>query len=230
MDNKIFENLKDTNVLFVEDDENLKNIVKSLIAPYINEIYTAGNGEEGLELFNANKIDLIISDINMAHMSGISMAQEIRKIDPAVPIIFITAYDTDENLYNSISLKSSGFLKKPFDRRQLMISMLMAITNSQNLAKNTIDLKNGFIYDMNARILYKDGDVVVLTRTEQRFLYLLIKNIGRVVSFDAIESYVWNEKFASLDTIRNFINRIRSKIYPELIKNISGIGYKIDID
>lgn len=166
----------------------------------------------------------------MAHMSGISMAQEIRKIDPAVPIIFITAYDTDENLYNSISLKSSGFLKKPFDRRQLMISMLMAITNSQNLAQNTIDLKNGFIYDMNARILYKDGDAVVLTRTEQRFLYLLIKNIGRVVSFDAIESYVWNEKFASLDTIRNFINRIRSKIYPELIKNISGIGYKIDID
>ncbi|MBN7288707.1 helix-turn-helix domain-containing protein [Campylobacter sp.] len=58
----------------------------------------------------------------------------------------------------------------------------------------------------------------------------LSKNIGRVVSFDAIESYVWNEKFASLDTIRNFINRIRSKIYPELIKNISGIGYKIDID
>ena len=227
MNNKIFENLKSLNVLFVEDDTNLRKVIVNLIAPYVSEIYEADNGEDGLALFNAKKIDLVISDVNMTKMSGIAMASEIRKIDPLVPIIFTSAYDTDENLYGSICLKSSGFLKKPFDKQQLMISMVMATSNAENLNKNRVDLKNGFIYDIGTRILYKDGEAVSLTKTEQRFMHLLIKNIDRVVSFEMIESYVWNDKFASADTIRNFINRIRNKIYPELIKSVAGMGYKI---
>ncbi|MFL1705863.1 response regulator transcription factor [Campylobacter sp. MOP7] len=231
MNSKIYETLKNANVLLVEDDISLKEIIKELISPYVHKIYEATNGEDGLEQFNLNEINLIISDINMLYMSGINMAKQIRKVDKIVPIIFITAYDTEQNLTESISLNSKFFLKKPFDKQQLLISMIMALSEERGDDRaNLIDLKNGFTYDIEAKILAKEGLAIELTRTEQRLLRLLANNKNRVISYETIESYTWQGKFASPDTIRNYINRLRSKIYPKLIKNVQGIGYKMQLE
>ncbi len=111
---KIEELLKNKNILIVEDEISLLEIMIESIEEYVNEVFTATNGIEGLEMFQSKSIDLIISDIHMAKMTGLRMSHEIRKIDPYIPIIFLTAYDTDENMLEAIKVKSKSVLKKTF--------------------------------------------------------------------------------------------------------------------
>lgn len=228
MNEQMKEILESTKVLLVEDDVSLKEMIKDLISPYVPIVHSAKDGEEGLEKFNLYDIDLIISDIHMARMSGIHMVKEIRKFDPNIPVIFLTAYDTDENMLNAILLKSKNFLKKPFDKNQLLIAMIMAIAKDIS-NENMLILPQGFQYCLDSKKLYHKTTEVELTRTEQRLLFLLLIHRNHTVSFEMIEAYTWQEKGATPDTIRNYINKLRKKIYPEIIKNIQGIGYQLTL-
>ena len=227
--NEIFKELARLNVLLVEDDTQLQGVLADLLKPYVGQIYKAQNGQDGLESFSKNDIDVIITDINMTQMSGTTMAKRIRELDERVPIIFITAYDTDENLQNSLNIQNSNLLKKPFDKQQLLIMILMATKNGAKTSKR-LNLGCGFSYDTQGRLLYKESETIVLTRTEQRLLHILAINKERVVSFDMIENFAWNGKVASFETIRNYINKLRTKTYTQLIKNVQGLGYKLSLD
>lgn len=227
--NEIFKELAHLNVLLVEDDTQLQGVLAGLLAPYVSQIYKAQNGQDGFECFSKNDIDIIITDINMTHMSGTSMAKGVRELDAHVPIIFITAYDTDENLQNSLNIQNSNLLKKPFDKQQLLITILMATKNRVKTNKR-LNLGHGFSYDTQDRLLYNESKNIVLTRTEQRLLHILAINKERVVSFDMIENFAWNSKVASFETMRNYINKLRNKTYTQLIKNVQGLGYKLSID
>ena len=121
------------------------------------------------------------------------------------------------------------FSKKPFDKRQLLIAMVMAVAKNMN-ETNTVHMLNGFSYYFDSQCLYFENHEVELTRTERRLLYLLLIHRNHTISFGMIETYVWQTKGASPDTIRNYINRLRAKIYPELIKNIQGVGYQITLN
>ncbi len=227
--NEIFKELAHLNVLLVEDDTQLQGVLAGLLKPYVGQIYKAQNGQDGLESFSKNDIDIIITDINMTHMSGTTMAKRVRELDERVPIIFITAYDTDENLQNSLNIQNSNLLKKPFDKQQLLIMILMATKNGVKTSKR-LNLGRGFSYDMQDRLLYSESGNIALTRTEQRLLHILVTNKERVVSFTMIENFTWSGKVASFDTMRNYINKLRNKTYAQLIKNIQGLGYKLSLD
>lgn len=227
--NEIFKELAHLNVLLVEDDTQLQGVLAGLLAPYVGQIYKAQNGQEGFECFSKNDINIIITDINMTHMSGTSMAKRVRELDARVPIIFITAYDTDENLQNSLNIQNSNLLKKPFDKQQLLIMILMATKNGSN-ANKRLNLGRGFSYDTQDRLLYNENKNIVLTRTEQRLLHILAINKERVVSFEMIENFMWSGKVASFETMRNYINKLRNKTYAQLIKNVQGLGYKLSLD
>ena len=216
-------------MLLVEDDTQLQGVLAGLLAPYVGQIYKAQNGQEGFECFSKNDIDIIITDINMTHMSGTSMAKRVRELDARVPITFITAYDTDENLQNSLNIQNSNLLKKPFDKQQLLIMILMATKNGSN-ANKRLNLGRGFSYDTQDRLLYNENKNIVLTRTEQRLLHILAINKERVVSFEMIENFMWSGKVASFETMRNYINKLRNKTYAQLIKNVQGLGYKLSLD
>lgn len=220
--------LKELNILLVEDEIALKQIISESISPYINRVFEAENGVEGLELFCQEDINLIITDINMLKMNGLSMVREIRKFNPSIPVIFLTAYDTDENILEAIELHSSNLLKKPFDKKQLITTM--QITVGQTIEQNQeIDLLNGFIYCLNTKELFFKDELIPLTKTEKRLLDLLIHNRKHLVSFEMMENYVWQEKGATQETIRSYIKKLRQKTHSDLFKNIQGMGYLLDI-
>ena len=228
MYDKVERLLKNKNILIVEDEESLREIMLESIEDYANEIYVASNGIEGLEKFKLMNIDLIISDIHMPKMTGLNMSNEIRKFDPYIPIIFLTAYDTDENMIQAIEIKSRSVLKKPFDKKQLLLSMFLAMS-SFNEEFISFDLLRGYTYNFDKKELFLDHCIIDLTKKELKLLELLIKNHGHTVPFSLIENYVWMENGATPDAIRMFINKLRKKIYPELIQNIQGIGYKLTL-
>jgi len=220
--------LNNINVLIVEDEIELRDIIVESIEDCVKKVFVSNNGIGGLELFQLNDIDLIISDIHMAKMTGLRMSHEIRKFDPFVPIIFLTAYDTDDNMLEAIEVKSRSVLKKPFDKKQLIVSMMLAISSFKE-EFTWFNLSKGYKYNLDNKELTLNKEIIALTKKEQRLLELLLKHKNHIVPFSLIEGYVWIDNGATPDAIRMFINKLRKKIYPDLIENLQGIGYKLSI-
>ncbi len=218
--------LKDINVLIVEDEHELLDIMVESIEDYVNKVYIAKNGIDGLEQFQLHSIDLVISDIHMAKMNGLRMSHKIREFDPYVPIIFLTAYDTDDNMLEAIEIKSKNVLKKPFDKKQLILSMSLSISSFKE-EFTWFDLSRGYMFNLDTKELSLKNEIIALTKKESRLLELLIKHKEHIVPFSMIEGYVWMDNGATPDAIRMFINKLRKKIYPELIDNLQGIGYRL---
>ena len=107
--------LKDMTILYVEDDKDVKEHIKVVLKDDVKELYIASNGEEGLELYSQKNPDIIITDINMPKMDGLSMLKQIRQIDHDIPVIVLTAYDDKKNILDAINTGSDGFLVKPIE-------------------------------------------------------------------------------------------------------------------
>ncbi|MFA7084068.1 MAG: response regulator [Arcobacteraceae bacterium] len=122
IDKKLLKRLK---VLYVEDDDNIRNELGSLLENFFDTVYSAADGQIGLELYKAHKedIDVVLSDINMPKMTGIEMVKEIRKFDTKVPIMFATAYSDNEYLADAIKLRVYDYIIKPIDIRHLLTVM-----------------------------------------------------------------------------------------------------------
>ncbi|AXX85882.1 two-component system response regulator [Malaciobacter marinus] len=220
--------LKSTKVLLVEDEEDLRFIIQRSIYKYVNSIVEAKNGAEGLEKFLSHDIDLILSDINMQKMSGLKMLKKIREYNSTIPVIFLTAYDTDENILDAINLTNSFLLKKPFEKKQLLTTIQM-VMGQQNINEEIIELGEGFSYSVKNKELFYKEELISLTKLEKKLLEVLVHNKTHVVTYEMIENFVWQEKGATQEVIRAYIKKLRKKTYQELIENIQGIGYLLKI-
>lgn len=120
--------LKDINVLYVEDEDDVREFTSKTISTIVNSVETARNGKEGLEKFQENKeINLILTDINMPKMGGLEMCAEIRKIDNEVPIVITSAHSDPDFLKKAIDVKVSAYAMKPIDLYHLIESMIKAV-------------------------------------------------------------------------------------------------------
>ncbi|MGG7048362.1 MULTISPECIES: response regulator transcription factor [unclassified Campylobacter] len=228
MYSKIKEILKNVKLLVVDDDDMLRQGLEVSLRSYVSEIFLCKNAADALECFKKHSPNLILSDIQMPKMNGIQMAQIIRKDDENVPIIFLTAFDSDENMLGALELKSQAMLKKPFDKRELVMSLSFAANKFQNDFAS-VNLQNGFTFNAMTMELFKDHELVALTKKEQKLLHLLLKNQSRMVNFEMIENYVWCSDGCTPDTIRNFVHKLRKKLYPELIQSCHGCGYTLSL-
>jgi PAS domain S-box-containing protein len=122
IDKKLLKRLK---ALYVEDDDNIRTELSSLLENFFGKIYTARDGEEGLKLYKQHQgdIDVILSDINMPKLTGIQMVAEIRKFDTKIPVMFATAYSDNEYLADAIKLRVYDYIIKPIDVRNLLVVM-----------------------------------------------------------------------------------------------------------
>ena len=140
--------LKNLSVLYVEDEVQIREEVEFFLKKVVKNLYCAKNGEEGLELYKKNNPDLVITDIRMPVMDGISMSKEIKKINAESKIIVITAFSESEYLYECIKLNISNYLTKPLDLQLLM--------NDLNKLSKTIQLEKENKEILNTLSQYKD--------------------------------------------------------------------------
>jgi len=226
LDIKVLKKLSTIYALIVEDDEMTAHALKQSLVMYCQRVEVAGNGMQGFEIFEDSKPDVVIADIHLPEMNGLEMVAAMHKISPHLPVIIITSYDNFENISESINQGAYSYLRKPIRIEELQTALLMA---TKDICNSHILLGKGFSYDCKKKLLFDPNqERVVLPKQERDFLHLLIANRNTIVEYSTIESYVWQEKSMSVETLRMCVQKIRKKTFHALIENISGFGYRIN--
>lgn len=158
MENGGKELLKQTTVLFVEDEDEVRDHVEKILSMVVKTVYTAKNGLEGLEIFRdkQNEIDLVITDINMPKMDGLKMSTEIKRLSSTTPIIIATAHNDSNFLHKAISLGVVGYVMKPIDLYQMINAMVRAV--EPEILRKSLLQKNAELEELNKTLEQKVKD------------------------------------------------------------------------
>ncbi|DAB29831.1 MAG TPA: DNA-binding response regulator [Sulfurimonas sp. UBA12504] len=219
--------LKELKVLLIEDEAKLSLLLKNAIGEYFYSFTTASDGEEGLKKFKIISPDIVITDIMMPKRSGLEMAKEMRKIEPNLPIIILSAFSETEKFLSAIDIGVTKYFIKPFDPEELL-SYIIEI--SQKMESKNIQLKDGFTFNQTKLSLYKDGRYISLTKTQNRCIQLLLqhaKEDKKTLDSTKIKENLWPQEEVSDEKVRTFIRRLRQKTSQMLIQTVRGQGYYI---
>ncbi len=219
---------KDITLLYVEDEDKIRNLLKSAIEDEFKEVITAGNGDEGFKKFKKYQPDIVVSDILMPICDGLEMSKKIRENHKNTPIILFSAFSEKEKLLSAIDIGIDKYLIKPVDVEELLETIKEIIMKKLSV-DDSVDLGKGFTFNKTKYILYKDGNKIDLTKKELSFMNLLVDNIGSFVPHEKLKETVWSNSKVNDAAVRTFIKRFRNKTDKEFVKNISGLGYKLNV-
>lgn len=226
-------------ILVVDDDREIVGAIALLLEAEGFRVLKAYDGMEALEKAVDPLLRLIIMDVMMPKLDGLSAVLRIRERQN-LPILVLSAKSEDSDKVLGLSMGADDYVTKPFHPQELVArvkSHLRRYTRlgDVNAAQSARFVTGRLSYDPESRILRADGDPVKLTATETRIVDLLMHNLGRIFPAEEIYSRVWEEDtaYAPENTVMVHIRRIREKIEldpkePEYLKVVWGIGYKME--
>lgn len=222
------EKLKNSTILYIEDDDITRENISSFLKRKCEKFYCAVDGKEGLDFFEKYNPDIIITDIEMPNLDGLSMAKKIRKQSASTQIIITTAYASQEYLLEAVNLHLIKYIVKPISLPKLN----EALASCEDFLEDDIStkkyLETDTFYDIYTKELIKDNKIISLSKNERALIDLLIKNHPAPTSYEAIETNVY-EFASSKNAIKLLVKSLRNKINKEAITNVSGLGYNINI-
>ena len=221
-------------ILVVDDEQDLLEILKFNLETEGYEVETAASAKEALTL-DIGSFNLMLLDVMMGGMSGFAMARQL-KDNPAtaqVPIIFLTARDTENDTVTGFNLGADDYISKPFSLREVMVRVRAVIrrTAEPQGAPSNVLAYQGIVMNMDLKTVSVDGVDVPFTKTEFELLHLLLEERGRVFSRQELIDRVWPKDVLVLDrTVDVNITRLRKKIgrFAKCIVTRLGFGYYFD--
>lgn len=220
-------------ILVVDDESRMRKLVRDFLVKSDYDVIEAGDGEEALDLFYANKdIALIVLDVMMPKMDGWQVCREIRS-NSKVPIIMLTARTDERDELQGFQLGVDEYIAKPFSPK-ILVARIEAILRRTNQIGTKETLTCGSIQiDKTAHQVWIDGKPIDLSYKEFELLAYFVENKGIALSREKILNNVWNyDYFGDARTIDTHVKKLRSKMGEkgELIKTIWGMGYKLSED
>ena len=223
--------LKNLNILYIEDEENIRINIKKVLLLLCENVFDVSNTNEAKFIFNEQRIDIIISDINLPDTNGIDFIKELRKIDKTIPVILLSAFTDTKYLLEATKLKLVDYLTKPVDFKTLNNSLQSCVEEILDNSRYLINFQNSIQYNVLHKKLIdlNTKEEITLTLKELDLISFLIKNSNRIVSSDELKSNIWEDCFEATDSaLKNLLNKVRKKIGKESITNISGVGYRLN--
>lgn len=223
--------LKNLNILYIEDEENIRINIKKVLLLLCENVFDVSNTNEAKFIFDKQRIDIIISDINLPDTNGIDFIKELRKIDKTIPVILLSAFTDTKYLLEATKLKLVDYLTKPVDFKTLNNSLQSCVEEILDNSRYLINFQNSIQYNVLHKKLIdlNTKEEVALTLKELDLISFLIKNSNRIVSSDELKSNIWEDCFEATDSaLKNLLNKVRKKIGKESITNISGVGYRLN--
>ena len=222
-------------ILVVDDEQDLLEILKFNLETEGYEVATASSAEEALQMDIAS-FDLLLLDVMMGGMSGFAMARKL-KDNPTtanVPIIFLTARDTENDTVTGFNLGADDYISKPFSLREVMVrvrAVLRRTANNVEEGEPQVLSYQGIVMNLDKKTVSIEGEDVPFTKTEFEVLHLLLNERGRVFSRQELIERIWPKDVLVLDrTVDVNITRLRKKIGPfaKCIVTRLGFGYYFD--
>jgi two-component system, OmpR family, response regulator VanR len=220
--------LKNRSVLFAEDDKIVRNQMAEILDMLFLKVFVAKDGEEAYRMYEDEKPDIVISDIQMPKKDGIKLVKQIRKIDYKTPIILLTSFSEQEYILGAANLSVDGYLIKPVELGTIVDTVCRAIQRTPR-DMGLIELGGGTIYNPATREMYQNGTLIPLGLKEQELLMLLLKNQSKTLTKDEIIREVWPLDPICDSAIKNLILRLRKKLGFDIIVSVRGIGYRLNI-
>lgn len=212
-------------LLIIEDEKNLMEALFDFLSDEF-EIIKAFDGEEGLEKFYEKTPDLVLLDINLPKIIGWDVCREIRKVSN-LPIIIMTARDSDIDEYNGLSIGADDYVTKPFNLKILALKIKKLL----KIDGNSVYKFENLFFDAKKGEISVNSESKELTRREIQFLEYMFKNKGIIFSRDQLLNEVWGFDFDGDDrVVDTLVRRVRKKLgeYDFILKTIRGMGYVLD--
>ncbi|RRS30291.1 MAG: transcriptional regulator [Epsilonproteobacteria bacterium (ex Lamellibrachia satsuma)] len=219
--------ISDISILIAEDEEKLLHSMIEYLQLFFEHIYAEKDGLSAYRTYEREKPDIIIADIHMPHLDGLSMIEKIRKGDKETKIIITTAHSDKEKLLKAIELHLVKYLVKPVQSDQLK-ELLFSIVDELREKKNHLYLKETFYWDKTKKKLFHDKQEIELKQKERKVLELLCSKADQTVSAIDIYNYLYEdqpERDFSSNAITSLMKRLRHKLPKESIKSNYGVGY-----
>lgn len=217
-------------ILLIEDDITLGNGIRLALQNTSLQITLCHTLTEGRHVLDRERFDLLILDINLPDGSGLDLLNEVRKIR-AVPIILLTANDMEMDIVTGLESGADDYITKPFS-----LAVLRARVNAQ--LRRSISAKpscteiDGFQFDFDRMEFRKDGQLVELSKTEQKLLRILVENRGQTLSRTTLVDWIWTDgaEYVDENALSVTVKRLRDKLEdtpssPKYLKTVYGIGY-----
>lgn len=223
-----------TKILFVEDERDLSLIVCDTLRQQGYDVESAFDGIEGLAKYKTEGADLIVADVMMPRLDGFAMAKEIRRISSDVPIIFLTAKSTIDDIEEGFDIGANDYLKKPFELRELIVRIKANLRNkTQNHSDNVAHNIGSYLFDIFGQTLILNGRALTLSNIEARILEKLATNIGKTVDASELMIVVWGrDELSNRNSLHGYIHKLRRLLRHDPAVNIinqRGFGYMLTV-
>jgi DNA-binding response OmpR family regulator len=224
---KLMNLLKQLTVLFADDDQILRETIGETLGIFFKEVILAINGQDAYSKYIEHTPHVVILDISMPLLNGLTVAQQIRETDKYTPILIMTSYKEESQLLAAIKLNLVDYLIKPVKLSQLSESLQACAVQLITSGSLLYQFENGAKYDALTNQIKTDEGNFTLTKNERFFINFLLKRRGQLVRNDEILTQMSSDEDYSSQSLRNLIYRLRKKLGKDVIISIKDLGYLI---
>jgi len=214
-------------ILLLEDDRLLGEAIETYLHAKGHHVRLFKNGTSAYTELQKERYDLLLLDINVPEMDGLSLLENLHLLKIQTPTIFISALVDIEDISRAYDLGCYDYLKKPFHLKELLLK-IEKILSGRHLPEAHLRLSENYSYDMEHALLRFRDEVQILSHRREQIIRLLVENRSRVVSYDMFREYVWDKVYVDDATIRAEVNRLKKSLKEDVILNVRSVGYMID--
>jgi len=225
-------------ILVIEDDPDINKLVSMNLGDMGYQVESCDVGSQGLKMAMSGEFDLIVLDVMLPEMDGLEICRRLRAANNFIPILMLTARDSEADRVVGLEMGADDYLTKPFSVRELQARVKAMLRRVEMLTKtNPIEAKNSLVFGeleilVNKRQVHLGSELIELTSTEFDLLLYMAKQPGLVFSRSQLLDKVWGYQHAGYEhTVNSHINRLRTKLEkdaskPEYVLTVWGVGYK----
>ena len=216
------------NILVCDDEKDIVSALEIYLTADGYQVFTAYNGRQAVDILNKEEIHLVLMDIMMPEMNGISAMVKIRE-KSNVPVILLTAKSEDTDKILGLTVGADDYVTKPFSPKELVLRVASVLKRCEHTPGSVIAEYGPFTFDKNALKFYIDKEEVDLTATEFKLMVYMIEREGQTLNRNDLLSCVWGYSHqAQSRTLDTHMKRLRQKLapYADCIETVRSIGYR----
>jgi len=225
-------------ILIIEDDPSILRGLQLNLGMEGYTVRSAMDGETGLQLARTESPDLVVVDIMLPKMNGLEVVRELRRDDPELPVLILSAKGQEADKVSGLQLGADDYMVKPFGLKELLARIAALLrrrrARGETGAERSVRKAGGIVVDLDARRVTVDGRLLELTGREYDLLAFFVTHPDRVYSREQLMEAVWGSRyFGTGRTVDNFVARLRSHIgddadEPRHLETVRGVGYRFN--